>query len=87
MTCRGFRSGRHMLRRHTERARSIRSVSDGQATTISRVTGWNEAQMRSWAITGTSAALLVIQYACLWFYGFLRQQRVRFCTLQTNSVR
>src|SRR5262249_48670650 len=50
------------------------TVSDGQATTISRVTGWNEAQTRSWAITGTSAALLVIQYACLWFYGFLRHR-------------
>jgi len=50
------------------------SVSDGQATTISRVTGLNEAQTRSWAITGTSAALLFIQHACLWFYGFLRHR-------------
>jgi hypothetical protein len=50
------------------------TISDGQATTISRVTGWNEAQTRSWAIAGTSAALLVIQYACLWFYGFLRHR-------------
>jgi hypothetical protein len=50
------------------------TVSDGQATTISRVTGWNEAQTRSWAITGTSAALLFIQHACLWFYGFLRHR-------------
>ncbi len=50
------------------------AVGDGQATTISRVTGWSEAKTRSWTITATSATLLFIQYACLWFYGFLRHR-------------
>jgi len=52
----------------------LAAVGDGQATTIARITGLREADARSWAISGTSAALLVIQYACLWYYGFLRHR-------------
>lgn len=55
---------------------------DGQATTIARLSGCQDAEKckhaeaaaRSWAISGTSGALLFIQYACLWFYGFLRHR-------------
>lgn len=52
----------------------LAGVADGQATTFGRLTGMSEASTRSWAISGTSGALLFIQYACLWFYGFLRHR-------------
>lgn len=52
----------------------LTAVGDGQSATIARVTGWSETKTRSWTITGTSATLLFVQYASLWFYGFLRHR-------------
>ncbi len=48
--------------------------TDGQATTIARVTGLSEAQARSWTIWATSVGLLFIQYSLWWAYGFTRQR-------------
>jgi len=49
-------------------------VPDAQASTLSRLLPVDEATARSWGIMAGSAALLLIQYACLWFYGFLRHK-------------
>lgn len=49
-------------------------MSDGQAVTIARVSGLSEAQARSWTVTVTSFALLIIQYVAWWGYGFCRQK-------------
>ncbi len=52
----------------------LNPVADGQATTISRMTGVQEATARSWSISGMSGALLFAQYVCLWCYGFARHR-------------
>lgn len=52
----------------------IAALADGQAFTLARMLGVKEADARSWAIGGGSAALLLIQYGCLWLYGFFRHR-------------
>ena len=60
-------------------------LADGQATTISRIIGISEAQTRSWSISITSGALLFIQYACLWCYGFMRHRIEPAVSALTNG--
>jgi hypothetical protein len=55
-------------------AGEIAAVSDGQAYTFAKMLGIKEVDARSWAIGGGSAALLLIQYGCLWLYGFFRHR-------------
>ncbi len=61
------------------------AMADGQATTIARITGLKEADARSYSTAGGSVALLLIQYACLWFYGFVRQ-KIEPQIIARNSV-
>jgi hypothetical protein len=60
-------------------------LADGQATTISRIIGISEVRTRSWSIGITSAALLLIQYACLWCYGFMRHRIEPAVSALTNG--
>ncbi len=50
------------------------AAGDGQATTIARVTGFKEADVRSWMTIGLAALLLIIQYGCLRQWSFLRNR-------------
>ena len=52
----------------------IASAVDGQSALIARLTGATEETARSWTTAFTTIALLVIQYSCLWYYGFLRHK-------------
>lgn len=50
------------------------ALPDGQAYTLGKVMGVKEADARSWSIASGSGALLLIQYFCLWAYGFARHR-------------
>jgi hypothetical protein len=52
----------------------VTAAVDGQSALIARLTGATEETARSWTTAFTTIALLVIQYSCLWYYGFLRHK-------------
>lgn len=47
-------------------------AADGTSTTFARVFRVDEKTARSYGISGGSAILLIVQYFCLWAYGFAR---------------
>ena len=63
----------------------LAATADGQATTISRLTGMSEERSRSVVVGSGSGVLLIIQYALLWCYGFTRQ-KVEPAIAARNSV-
>jgi hypothetical protein len=72
----GFEAVGHAVREQQDRLLSgeIAASSDGQSALLARLTGASEESARSWTTAFTAIALLIIQYSCLWYYGFLRQK-------------
>lgn len=72
----GIKEVGQQVQRYTEQLQSgqIAGAADGQATILARILHVSEETARSWAIGLTATALLIIQYACWYFQGFLRQR-------------
>ncbi len=72
----GFDAVGRAVREQTDRLLSGDAVAsaDGQSALISRMTGSTEESARSWTTAFSTLVLLIVQYSCLWFYGFMRQE-------------
>jgi hypothetical protein len=72
----GFDAVGRAVREQQDRLLSgeVTAAVDGQSALIARLTGTTEETARSWTTAFTTIALLVIQYSCLWYYGFLRHK-------------
>jgi hypothetical protein len=72
----GFNAVGRAVREQQDRLLSgeVTAAVDGQSALIARLTGATEETARSWTTAFTTIALLVIQYSCLWYYGFLRHK-------------
>jgi hypothetical protein len=72
----GFDAVGRAVREQQDRLLSgdVTAAADGQSALIARLTGATEETARSWTTAFTTIALLVIQYSCLWYYGFLRHK-------------
>jgi hypothetical protein len=72
----GFDAVGRAVREQQDRLLSgeVTAAVDGQSALIARLTGATEETARSWTTAFTTIALLVIQYSCLWYYGFLRHK-------------
>src|SRR5215467_6041522 len=72
----GFDAVGRAVREQQDRLLSgeVTAAEDGQSALIARLTGATEETARSWTTAFTTIALLVIQYSCLWYYGFLRHK-------------
>ena len=50
------------------------AVADGQSTVFARILSLPPETVRSWTTISIATALLIIQYACWYFQGFLKQR-------------